>query len=52
MAQPVRTMFAASQPRLTNYMVPAILACICCFCPTGICAIIAANNVNIYSSDK
>jgi hypothetical protein len=45
-------MIAASQPRPTNYMIPAIFASLCCFFPTGICAIIAANNVSIYSSDK
>lgn len=29
-----------------NWMGPAVLACLCCFWPTGICAIIAASNAN------
>nr|XP_034333587.1 proline-rich transmembrane protein 1 isoform X3 [Crassostrea gigas] len=33
-------------PVAQNWMFPAVLACLCCFLPTGICAIIAANNAN------
>lgn len=28
-----------------DYMVPAVLSCLCCFCPTGIFAILAASRV-------
>lgn len=34
-------------PVTQNWMVPAVLTCLCCFWPTGIFAIIAASNVNI-----
>lgn len=34
-------------PQARDWMVPAVLSCLCCFWPTGICAIMAANNVNI-----
>ncbi|XP_034333582.2 proline-rich transmembrane protein 1 isoform X4 [Magallana gigas] len=33
-------------PVTHNWMGPAVLACLCCFWPTGICAIIAASNAN------
>lgn len=33
-------------PVTQNWMVPAVLTCLCCFWPTGICAIIAASNAN------
>lgn len=33
-----------TRPR-TDYMVPAVLSCLCCFCPTGIFAILAASRV-------
>lgn len=36
-------------PRRTDYMVPAILSCLCCFCPTGIFAILAANRVKSFT---
>lgn len=29
-----------------DYMVPAVLSCLCCFCPTGIFAILAASRAN------
>nr|XP_011426691.2 proline-rich transmembrane protein 1 [Crassostrea gigas]XP_011426692.2 proline-rich transmembrane protein 1 [Crassostrea gigas] len=29
-----------------DWMAPAVLSCLCCFWPTGICAIIAASNAN------
>ena len=45
-AEPVPTVIADYQPRPTNYLIPAIYACLCCFWPTGICAIIAASNAN------
>ena len=45
-AEPVPNVIADYQPRPTNYLTPAILACLCCFWPTGICAIIAASNAN------
>ncbi|XP_062607894.1 transmembrane protein 233-like isoform X2 [Saccostrea cucullata] len=31
-------------PRGNDWLVPAIFSCLCCFWPTGICAIIAAVN--------
>lgn len=34
------------QPRHPDYMVSSILACLCCFWPTGICAIYYANEAN------
>lgn len=34
-----------TRPR-TDYMVPAVLSCLCCFCPTGIFAILAASRAN------
>ncbi|XP_011452862.3 proline-rich transmembrane protein 1 [Magallana gigas] len=33
-------------PVAQNWMVPAVLTCLCCFWPTGICAILAASNAN------
>ena len=45
-AQPAPTVIVDNQPRPTNYLIPAILACIFCFWPTGIGAIIAARNAN------
>ena len=45
-AEPAPTVIVDYQPRPTNYLIPAIFACLCCFWPTGICAIIAANNAN------
>ncbi|XP_062597179.1 proline-rich transmembrane protein 1-like [Saccostrea cucullata] len=41
-AQPGPTMVVA-QPPQQDWMVPAILSCLCCFWPTGIFAILAAN---------
>lgn len=38
-------------PRRTDYMVPAILSCLCCFCPTGIFAILAANRANTAAAE-
>ncbi|CAG2208832.1 PRRT1 [Mytilus edulis] len=35
-----------AQPRPSNWLIPAILAFLCCFWPTGICAIVAACNSN------
>ncbi|KAK3102462.1 hypothetical protein FSP39_011551 [Pinctada imbricata] len=35
-----------TQARPTNWLGPAILATLCCFCPTGICAIVSAVNAN------
>ncbi|CAG2195047.1 PRRT1 [Mytilus edulis] len=43
---PVTSVMTTSQPRPTNYLVPAILTCLCCFWPTGICAILAARSAN------
>ncbi|XP_053400083.1 proline-rich transmembrane protein 1-like isoform X2 [Mercenaria mercenaria] len=37
---------AIVQPRTPDYMVSSILACLCCFWPTGICAIYYANEAN------
>lgn len=34
-----------ARPRPTNWLIPAIFACLC-FWPIGICAIVAANNAN------
>ncbi|XP_045205342.2 proline-rich transmembrane protein 1-like isoform X2 [Mercenaria mercenaria] len=34
------------QTRPPNYMIPSILACLCCFWPTGLCAIYYANEAN------
>nr|XP_011426690.2 proline-rich transmembrane protein 1 [Crassostrea gigas] len=33
-------------PQARDWMVPAVLSCLCCFWPTGICAIMAANNAS------
>lgn len=33
-------------PAPQNWMGPAIFACLCCFWPTGLCAIAAASNAN------
>lgn len=55
---PVTSVMTTSQPRPTNYLVPAILTCLCCFWPTGICAILAARSVSLsakiflYKSDR
>ncbi|CAC5385734.1 PRRT1 [Mytilus coruscus] len=43
---PVTSVMTTSQPRPTNWLVPAILTCLCCFWPTGICAILAARSAN------
>ncbi|XP_062616094.1 proline-rich transmembrane protein 1-like [Saccostrea cucullata] len=40
--QPVPTTVVVSQPPQRNWMVPAILTCLCCFWPTGIVAIYSA----------
>lgn len=47
-AQPVPStmIVTTAQPRPSNWLIPAILACLCCFWPTGICAIVAACNAN------
>ncbi|XP_052065307.1 proline-rich transmembrane protein 1-like [Mytilus californianus] len=47
-AQPVPStmIVTTAQPRPSNWIIPAVLACICCFWPTGICAIVAASNSN------
>ncbi|WAQ99385.1 PRT1B-like protein [Mya arenaria] len=39
------------QPRPTNYMIPSILACLFCFCPTGLCAIYYAHKANQSADD-
>ncbi|VDH99158.1 Hypothetical predicted protein, partial [Mytilus galloprovincialis] len=48
-SQPVPStmIVTTAQPRPSNYLVPAILACLCCFWPTGICAIVAASKQNV-----
>ncbi|CAC5385723.1 unnamed protein product [Mytilus coruscus] len=47
-AQPVPStmIVTTAEPRPFNWLIPAILACLCCFWPTGICAIVAACNSN------
>ncbi|XP_060574711.1 uncharacterized protein LOC132732327 isoform X2 [Ruditapes philippinarum] len=39
------------QRRHTDYMVSSIFACLCCFWPTGICAIYYANEANNLARD-
>ncbi|XP_048770717.2 calcium-binding protein P-like [Ostrea edulis] len=41
--QPGPATMVISQPPQQDWMVPAILSCLCCFWPTGIFAILAAN---------
>ncbi|XP_061180252.1 proline-rich transmembrane protein 1-like [Saccostrea echinata] len=38
------TYIVVAAPRGNDWLVPAILSCLCCFWPTGICAITAAVN--------
>ncbi|XP_063401474.1 proline-rich transmembrane protein 1-like [Mytilus trossulus] len=47
-SQPVPStmIVTTAQSRPSNWLIPAILACLCCFWPTGICAIVAACNSN------
>lgn len=44
--QPGAVPMVVNNATRTDYMVPAVLSCLCCFCPTGIFAILAANRAN------
>ncbi|XP_060575816.1 uncharacterized protein LOC132733232 [Ruditapes philippinarum] len=44
--QPGQSGVIMTQSRPPDYMVPSILACLCCFCPTGLCAIYFAHRAN------
>uniref|UniRef100_K1Q7R3 Uncharacterized protein n=1 Tax=Magallana gigas TaxID=29159 RepID=K1Q7R3_MAGGI len=45
-------MDAKRAPQARDWMVPAVLSCLCCFWPTGICAIMAANNKMVSEIDS
>ncbi|XP_045204750.2 uncharacterized protein LOC123557378 [Mercenaria mercenaria] len=45
-SQPGQTGMIITQPRPPDYMIPSILACFCCFCPTGLCAIYYAHRAS------
>ncbi|KAL4229945.1 hypothetical protein ACF0H5_010336 [Mactra antiquata] len=39
------------QSRPPDYMIPSVLACLFCFCPTGLCAIYYASQANTMARD-
>ena len=45
--QPVIATGPVVVQRPQNWMIPSILACLCCFCPTGIFAVYYANQVHV-----
>ncbi|XP_060577873.1 calcium-binding protein P-like [Ruditapes philippinarum] len=50
-SQPGQAGVIVTQPRPPDYMIPSVLACLCCFCPTGLCAIYYANRANTLAAD-
>lgn len=50
-SQPGQAGVIVTQPRPPDYMIPSVLACLCCFCPTGLCAIYYASRANTLAAE-